>query len=154
MTDPLLQTLDSRLRRLYGYWNERRQGRAFPARRDLDPTDFAYILGHVLLIEALYDPLRFRFRLHGSELARRAGYDMTGKWADALPGDENRMVLLERCRSLVQERRPQMARMARVLDGDMYRYEVMWVPLSDDGDTINMLLGALVYSDAPALQHA
>ena len=39
----------------------------------------------------------FRFRLLGSELVARAGYDMTGKMADDLPSSENRSVLLGRC---------------------------------------------------------
>lgn len=90
------------LRQLYAYWDERRRGRPMPARRDLDPVEFRFALGHVLLIDVLYHPLRFRFRLHGSELAFRAGYDMTGRMVEELPRPENRAVLVRRCQELAR----------------------------------------------------
>lgn len=138
------------LRQLYHYWDERRRGRPFPARRDLDPAEFRFALGHVLLIDVLYEPLRFRFRLHGSALALRAGYDMTGRMVDELPGPENRAVLLNRCRDLVATRAPFATRSERMTDGRIRRYEVLWLPLSDDGESITMLMGGLVYLDPPA----
>lgn len=154
MTDLLFQTFDPRLQRFYAYWDERRRGRPFPARRDLDPADFTYILGYIMLMDVRYAPLRFRFRLHGSELVRHGGYDMTGKGIEDLPGEENRRALSERCLSLVESRQPQFVRSARVLDGRVMRYEAAWVPLSDDGDTINMLMRALIYRDLPPLPTA
>jgi len=35
--------------------------RRFPARADIDPLDFGYVLGHVMLLDVLRDPLRFRY---------------------------------------------------------------------------------------------
>ena len=137
------------LRRLYAYWDERRRGRLMPARRDLDPLDFSFALGHVLLIDVLENPRRFRFRLHGSELVSRAGYDMTGKMVDELPDPENRSVLLRRCRELVNTRQPYAQRSERIVDDRMMRYEVVWMPLSDDGERVTMLFGALIYLDPP-----
>src|SRR5579885_2176177 len=52
---------DQRLVRLYRYWDAKRQGRPYPARRDIDPLDFPYVLGQMMLIDVAYDPLRFRF---------------------------------------------------------------------------------------------
>ena len=86
------------LRRLFAYWQDKRRGKAFPSRRDLDPREFAFALGHVLLIDVLDNPQRFRFRLHGSVLSFRARYDMTGRMVDELPNDENRTVLLQTIR--------------------------------------------------------
>jgi len=133
------------LRRLYQYWEESRRGRDFPARRDIDPLHFPYILGSVLLLDVLYEPLRFRFRLHGTDLMLRAGYDMTGKMADALPNAENRAVLLQRCRSLIETREPMVVIQERLLGKQIFGYEALWLPLSEDGVTIDMLLGALLY---------
>lgn len=149
MAELQLQSFDPRLRRFYAYWNQRRGARAFPSRRDLDPADFTYILGYVMLIEVQHAPQRFRFRLHGSELVRHGGYDMTGKTIDDLPGEENKRALLERCLSLLAERRPQLVRSDRTLDGRPMRYEAIWVPLSEDGQAINMLMRALAYLDPP-----
>jgi hypothetical protein len=133
------------LRQLYAYWDERRHGRKFPARGDLDPIDFRYVLGNVLLIDVLDNPQRFRFRLHGSDLAARAGYDMTGKMVDDLPNPENRALLIERCRMLVETRRPVAAVDERILEGRRFGYEVVWLPLASDGEHIDMLMAGLVY---------
>ena len=137
------------LRRLFAYWQDKRRGKEFPSRRDLDPREFAFALGHVLLIDVLDNPQRFRFRLHGSVLSFRARYDMTGRMVDELPNDENRNVLLDRCRHLVETKRPCFARSQRIVDGLMYGYEVVWLPLSTDGTKVDMLLGGLAYFDDP-----
>lgn len=149
MTGLPFDNLDPRLQRFYAYWDERRRGRAFPARRDLDPADFPYLLGYVTLIEIRHEPPGFRFRLHGSELVRHDGYDMTGKGVEDLPGDEIRRAFLERVRSLLDARQPQLVQVRRAIDGRMVRHDALWLPLSDDGHTINMLLRALVYQDLP-----
>jgi hypothetical protein len=147
MTDLPLERFDPRLQRFYAYWDERRRGRPFPARRDLDPADFAYILGYLTLIEVRHDPPGFRFRLHGSELVRHGGYDMTGKGIEDLPGEENKLALLARLNSLLETRRPQFVQVRREVDGRMIRHDALWLPLSDDGCTINMLVRAIVYQD-------
>ncbi|HXY99311.1 MAG TPA: PAS domain-containing protein [Stellaceae bacterium] len=140
------------LRRLYAYWDERRQGREFPARRDLDPLDFRYVLGHVLLLDVLAEPLRFRFRfrfrLHGSLLAERAGYDMTGKMIDELPNPANRQMLIDRCRALVEGRQAVAVIDERILGRRRFGYEAVWLPLAQDGCTIDMLMAGLVYRDS------
>src|SRR5215467_5972175 len=58
------------LRRLHDYWDAKRGDRLFPARRDLDPLEFGFALGHVVLVEVTRPPLRFRFRLVGTEVVR------------------------------------------------------------------------------------
>ena len=70
---------DEGLRRLFEYWDGKRAGRPFPARSDIDPLDFFHILGWVMLIDVARDPLRFSFRLYGSELADQMNFDVTGR---------------------------------------------------------------------------
>src|SRR5262245_66067533 len=83
---------DARLRRLLAYWTERCAGRAMPTRADIDPLDFAYILGNVVLLGVERGPphesLRFRVRLQGTEIVQRLGFDLTGRALDelAMPG--------------------------------------------------------------------
>jgi hypothetical protein len=136
-----------RLRRLYEYWLARCAGRRFPARKDIDPLEFPYILGDVMLVDVLRHPLRFRVRLHGTNMVMRAGYDMTGKTLDQLPGPEYREHVLARCQRLLDAGAPLATVHDRVLDDRLWRYEVVWLPFSDDGVEINMLLCALIYSD-------
>ena len=134
------------LRRLHQLWEDKRGVCGLPARRDFDPVDLKFVLGRLLLLDVLPGP-RFRFRLHGAELARVAGYDMTGKWVEDLPNEENRQVLLARCSQLLAERKPVTARMRRPLEGRRYNYEALWLPLADDGLTVNMLFAGLIYLD-------
>jgi hypothetical protein len=68
---------DSRLCRLFSYWLAKKGDRRCPSRGDIDPLDFAYVLGHVILFDVIRDPLRFRVRVHGTEMVRRARYDLT-----------------------------------------------------------------------------
>jgi hypothetical protein len=57
------QIEDRRLAQLYDYWLSRKGSRRFPSRGDIDPLDFRYVLGHVMLVDVLRDPVRFRVRL-------------------------------------------------------------------------------------------
>src|SRR5437763_2141752 len=93
--------VDERLSRLYAYWLKRKGSRRYPARRDLDPVDLRYVLGHLLLIDVLREPLRFRVRLHGAEMTARAHYDLTGKFLDELPDPAYRDYAVRRCEALV-----------------------------------------------------
>jgi hypothetical protein len=133
------------LDRLYRYWNERRGRRALPARRDIDPLDFSYLLGNIILVDVLREPLRFRVRLHGDALAIRAGYDFTGKFLDQPPISDYRAYAIERCKGIVETGRPLAVEHNRVLDGRPHHYEALWLPLSDDGENVNKLLCALIY---------
>ncbi|MCW0233851.1 MAG: hypothetical protein OJJ21_09660 [Ferrovibrio sp.] len=52
-------------------------GRVAPGQ--IDPFALKPALGYILLIDVLEDGEDFRYRLYGSEVARVAGFDMTGK---------------------------------------------------------------------------
>jgi len=135
------------LRKLYAYWNNVRGARELPAWRDFDAHHLSFIVSNMLLIEVHDEPLRFRFRAHGLQLAWRVGYDMTGKLVDDLPHPQNRAVLLERCHWLVANRSPYVGHSEREVAGHQIPYEVVWLPLSDDGDRVDLLLGGLEYFD-------
>lgn len=45
----------------------------------IDPFDLRPVLGYILLLDVLDDGADYRYRLYGSEVARIAGFDMTGK---------------------------------------------------------------------------
>jgi hypothetical protein len=138
---------DARLRRLYGYWLERKGDRRMPARRDIDPLDFPYLLGNIMLFDVIRDPLRFRVRLHGTALVRLSAYELTGKLLDELPDTAYRAYAIERCRGLVESGEPAIVSHDRVLDGRRRNYEALWLPLAEDGSAVTMLLCALVYEN-------
>lgn len=137
---------DNRLRRLYAYWLEHKGDRRFPSRRDIDPTDFSYLLGDVMLVDVLRNPLRFKVRLHGTNLVDRGKrVDLTGKFLDELPADERWEYLSQRCEGLVRTGKPIAIRYERIWDWRKCRYEALWLPFSDDDTNVAMLLCAIDY---------
>jgi hypothetical protein len=138
---------EARLRRLHAYWLERRGERRMPARRDIDPLDFTYLLGHIMLIDVIREPLRFRVRLHGTALVKLSAYELTGKLLDELPDTAYRAYAIERCRGLIESGEPAIVHHDRVLDGRRRNYEALWLPFSDDGSIVTMLLCALIHEN-------
>jgi hypothetical protein len=136
------------LRRLYDYWDARRQGRRYPARADIDPVEFSFALGNVTLIDVLYDPLRFRFRLMGTLMAQRSGFDLTGRMVDEVPIPEYRDLLLNAYRHLVTTGEPNTTIHEQTIHDRLYEFEVLRLPLAEDGETINMLLLCPMYFEA------
>jgi hypothetical protein len=139
---------DPRLRRFYDYWLGKCGGRRFPARRDIDPLDFPYLLGNLMLMDVLRDPRRFRVRLHGTNVVARMNYDMTGKFLDEVPRPEYRAYVLERCLGLVASGAPLVLMNDLIVDGWVSRYEALWLPLSDDGIEVDLLVCAMIYGEA------
>lgn len=138
-----LQIEHESLRRLYAYWDGKRAGRRFPSRADIDPLDLGFVLGNLSLIDVLHEPLRFRVRVQGTLSVSRLGYDLTGRFADEIPDPEYRQVVLETYTALVREARPMRDVRQQMLDSKTHRYEIIWLPLSDDGATINMLMACV-----------
>lgn len=73
---------------LFTYWDQKRNGRALPDRRDIDPTEMPpTILPHLALME-LFPGDRIKLRLVGTEIVRQHRRDNTGRFADEyLKGD-------------------------------------------------------------------
>ncbi|MBI3453418.1 MAG: PAS domain-containing protein [Rhodospirillales bacterium] len=128
------------LRRLYDYWNARRGGRPFPGRADIDPLDFPYALGYVSLVDVLYDPLRFRYRLIGTNLVARTGFDWTRRMVEDFPDPAYRAALLAGYGEVVERRRPVFSIDGRSIDNRFWRWETLRLPLAADGTTIDMIM--------------
>ena len=137
--------IDPLLRRLYDYWNEKRGERRMPSRADIDPVEMRFILGSLMVADVLRGPLRFFVRLHGTELARRSGYELSGKMLDELPQPQFRALTHRSWTKAVDTRAPFHAIRDRVLDGRSARYEALILPLSRSGDEVDMLLVGIRY---------
>jgi hypothetical protein len=134
------------LQRLYDDWEQKRGQREFPARADFDPLDLKYILGNLSLVDVLRDPLRFRYRIHATNVAERIGDELTGKEVAALTHADHRNRALEHFIQVVQARKPSVHfRHHETIDQRIWNYEVLVLPLSSDGATIDMLLSALMW---------
>ena len=135
------------LRRFLQYYLEKCAGRALPARRDLDPVDFAYALGDITLVDVAHDPLRFSFRLDGTRHVERFGFDLTGRSLDDFPYPEMRQAIFDSYREVVERRKPRRYHRDLESNGRLFRYEALILPLSDDGETVNMLISAISFLD-------
>lgn len=138
---------DDRLRRLYNYWDGLRGSRICPSRREVDPIDIRFILGSLSLIDVLDCGADFRIRLHGTELARRSGRELTGMRVSDLPDDGFRQGAVAAFRQVAEMREPVRLRSERLLDNRPVPFECLVLPLSDDALTVDTLLNALVYGD-------
>jgi hypothetical protein len=143
-SDPLAALNDERLHRFFAYLEGKRGTREFAARRDIDPLDFAYVLGNVVLLDVLHEPLRFRYRLVGSVLAAGAGYDLTGSFVEDHPDVQYRAYVAARYVETVTSRRPTGGTYDLLMDRKLRQYQCLRVPLSDDGETINMIVAAFI----------
>ncbi len=147
--DPLAGLSEPRLHRLYAYLEAKRGSREFAARRDIDPLDFTYILGNIVLLDVLYQPLRFRYRLVGSLLSTKVGYDMTGKFLHEHPHPDYREYMLDCYAEIIRSRLPSGGNYDLFIDQEIKRYQCLRVPLSDDGETIDRVIAAVVFGAAP-----
>ncbi len=128
------------LRQLYEDWNCWRGERKFPAREDLDPLQLKYMLGNLWVFAVSYNPLRFLVRIHASARAERMGFDLTGKSLDELPDDEYREYMRANLIEVLKRRAPysEIVDPANLVKA-FGRVEVLVLPFSSDGQTIDML---------------
>lgn len=147
MPDTSFAVLDADLRRLFAFWKERKGARLAPSRADMDPLNLRYILGNLLLVDVLRDPLRFRYRLCGTNVVTRAGFDLTGRFVDEHPEPQFREVALERYRLVLEIGGPHHTLRDAALDGRTRRYEVLMLPLASDGTEIDMIMVGMKYFD-------
>jgi len=132
------------LKKLHDYWKEKAGARAMPARRDLDPiVDIPELTSNIWLVDVERDPPGFRFRLLGTQVAERYGMDFTGKRLDEMDFGGHAETIAREYEETVRLKRPTYSRRSIEIEATMRRlpYERILMPLSDDGETVNMLLG-------------
>jgi hypothetical protein len=139
------------LRRLYADWRARRHGR-FPRRADFDPADFGYILGGLSLLDVHRDPLRFRCRVHGTSLAWILGTEFSGKFLDEAPQTEYLRLVAAHLAQVVDSENPSAAWNTAGTDDYLeWESEALVLPLSRDGETLDMLITAVIHHKRAAM---
>lgn len=147
---PSLGVRDARLTRLLADWEARRRGRAFPSRADFTPHDLKYLIGNLSLLDVVYAPLRFRYRIHATKLGQHIGIEMTGKWVDESPNPAHVAGATSHFTEVIEQRTPIVYRRMHefVTDSLPHNCEVLALPLASDGTTIDMLMSAFVWDAA------
>jgi hypothetical protein len=137
------------LRTLYDYWAERRCGRRWPTRGDINPLDLKFALGNLSLIDVARDPLRFTFRLTGTLFSQRLGMDLTGKTVDDIPDPAYRDEVNAAYKKVVDSGEPSVVLGERLIDGQPRRFETLRLPLSEDGKSVTMIVICALYFGSP-----
>lgn len=131
------------LKRVISLWEQKRAGRPAPLRTDLDPSGMAFALGDLSLFDVEDNPRRYWCRLDGTRQVELFGVDCTGKYLDhCLPADFYALAH-KSFTDVMDSGRPSLYQRQIPYAGRMIRYEVALLPLSRQGDRLDMLLVAL-----------
>src|SRR5258708_4790336 len=130
---------------LHAYWQSKRAGLSMPARKCIAPEEMKPLLPHIMLAE-IVDGGRFRYRVVGTEVERRYGRKLTGGFIDELLRGEYGENVLTLYRRIVAERRPLFSRdRVETASGVAMISERVMLPLSDNGEDVNMVISAQTY---------
>ncbi len=131
---------------VFAYWRARAGANSIPARGDIDPIiDLRHLVQHLFLVDVERDPLRFRFRLVGTEIVNHVGKDMTGKYLDELVEYDAQYARVKPDYETTVKFRTATISPVRFLTKDSkhyINYERLLLPLSEDGREVDMILGA------------
>ena len=128
------------------YWRAKRRAGALPKRRDIDPTEIGPLLANLQLIDVIDGGSRYRYRLVGTNIVAAFGGEYTGKFLDELFTGE-RLAYARRVYATVCSRMTPVFlrnRYSTTLDVEMIANR-LYMPLSDDGCSVNIILGALSF---------
>jgi hypothetical protein len=131
------------LRLLIAYWFDTCNGRPMPARRDINPIEISSALAQIWLCDYLSESDRFRYRLAGDEINDFWGFNLSGKYLDEIAPAERLASVTKKYRMALELPAIVYDRACLSLTEEITRNgERIVLPLSDDGRTVNALLGA------------
>lgn len=141
------------LRACLDYWNKIRGDRSMPSRADLDPVDIPTLLPYVYILDVLDGASDFRYRLIGSDVNANTRQDYTGRLLSEILQEGTQRFLVDVYIDVAINRRPRVDTVAyRARSGNQKYYDNLVMPLSADGEQVNILFGCCVHRrNAPAL---
>lgn len=145
---PLPADCDRRIRRLYEYWLAvHPPSGGLPGRQHIDPTAVPDLLAWLWILDVERRPLRFRYRLVGTEQVAAMDGDPTGRFLDevhpAFTGSASYpqyVAAAERAEIGYRRGAPSFH-----MSKDYVAIERLLLPLARDGRTVDMLLAITVY---------
>lgn len=133
---PVIETIatadrvrDPNVRQFLALWfTEFAAGRK-PGKDFLDPLRLRFLLGSLSLLEVEKEPLRFRYRLVGTDVVQRLDTELTGKWLDDHPVPALRPLLIQGARMVYHTGKPVYGSLDTRALGQDWLLEVVAVPL-------------------------
>jgi hypothetical protein len=138
---------DPHTRALYEYWDGLRAGRAMPARADVDPTQIPALLPYIIMYDVPTSGEGYRIRLVGEEVVGFVGSSSAGTVAGTIMPPRSAEMMLRILGAVVAERAPKFrAGKAHWQPDKTYRdFEACFLPLSADGERVNIVLGGVSF---------
>ncbi len=134
--------------RLADYWVSICPDQGMPGREHFDPVDIPGILPYIVLTDVEHAPLRFRFRLIGTAVVDAINEDLTGRYFDeAVDNYQNSEFYVSR-REVVETGSPHYYIGDPPADwSDVFSsQERIYLPLASDGQSVDMILGGVVFN--------
>jgi len=132
---------------LLRYWQKKRGKGALPSRRDIDPLEMGpELLPHLVLADLFDRGTRVRFRLVGTNVVKRMGFDPTGRYlgGEMATGWFDYLALL--CRLVYCERAPIEAESEFAWEsGRRLGIQHLLLPLTQDGPDPAIALAGFVF---------
>ena len=130
------------LKRMVAFWDDRRAGRDWPLRSDLDPLEFWFAVGYVSLIDVRLEAGRRRyfFRLDGTRQVDLFGVDFTGKFLDQVYDAASLPLAEASYGAAVEQGEPQYHVRQVDFHDRPIQYEIVILPLSRTGAAVDMLM--------------
>lgn len=153
----IVESLDEPLlAELYTYWSQRRGNLRAPARADIDPIDIPQLLPHIALTEIVKPPdckeARFRYRLAGTRIEDRFGCALTNRFLDELKEGEYLDYIQSLYRQIMADMVPVYSESSfEAADSNTLIAKRLMLPLSDDQQSVNMVLSGVLYRDSDPL---
>jgi hypothetical protein len=126
------------------YWLAKRGDRAMPARSDIDPGEIYALLPYLTILDKVDG--QFRYRLHGSAVAREIGRDMTGAIIGSyVSTPQSAAAMRAVCQRVFARAHPVFSTGEIIVKSDSaHNVSVLFLPLSEDGLAVNMTVCTLV----------
>lgn len=141
-----------KIRALFEYWQSIHPEAGLPGRQHLDPLDIPQLLPNIWMIDVTRDPLRFRFRLVGTEIVKFVGRDVTGLWLDEFFEGYEASETFHAHRNCTLTGAPAYRKGGVLFNPGQARFEAerLYLPLAQDGKEVDILLVMTRYTgEAP-----
>ncbi len=144
---------DPRIRGLHSHWRSLHPGPGvLPGRQHLDPCAIPRLLPWIWMVDVDRRPLRFKYRLIGTEQVAAMGRDVTGWWLDEAHDRFQSSRPHADFVAAAEQGRPSYRRGPPVfhVDKDYVLLERLLLPLARNGAAVDMLLAITIYHSAAA----
>ncbi|HEY2035067.1 MAG TPA: PAS domain-containing protein [Rhizomicrobium sp.] len=141
---------------LKDYWDQKRGTRPMPSRADVNPAEMKQYIRAIVLVDALPDYADFRYRMIGTNVTDHMLSDATGKTVrEAMNrygegvGDNAVAAYAHLARNRLVMR---LSGSAAWLQLPHLDFEALHLPLSDDGENVNMIISAVTFAPAAGIK--